>query len=110
LILPRTSEGLYLLQRLRDEAHRFAITFHRSRRSAVMLESLLDAIPHLGQVRKAGLLHRFGSVAGIRRATLQEIAEVPGIGITIAQVILHNLQKERGPAFDANTGEILEGP
>ena len=110
LILPRTSEGLYLLQRLRDEAHRFAITFHRSRRSAVMLESLLDSIPHLGQVRKAALLRRFGSVAGIRRATLEEISEVPGIGTTIAQVIFNSLQKDRTPAFDMNTGEILEGP
>lgn len=109
LILPRTSEGLYLLQRVRDEAHRFAITFHRSRRSGVMLESLLDEIPHLGQVRKAALLKRFGSVAAIRRATLKEIAEVPGIGAMIAEVIVSNLEKERTHAFDANTGEILEG-
>lgn len=108
LILPRTSEGLYLLQRVRDEAHRFAITFHRSRRSAVMLESLLDEIPHLGQVRRAALLKRFGSVAAIRRATSAEIAEVPGIGSTIAQVIVDSLDKERTPAFDAKTGEILE--
>jgi excinuclease ABC subunit C len=109
LILPRTSEGLYLLQRIRDEAHRFAITFHRSRRSAVMLESLLDEIPNLGQVRRAALLKRFGSVAAIRRATLKDIAEVPSIGMTIAQVVLTNLQKERRPSFDASTGEILEG-
>lgn len=109
LILPRSSEGLYLLQRVRDEAHRFAITFHRSRRSAVMLESLLDEIPHLGQVRKAALLKRFGSVSAIRRASMKEIAEVPGIGSTIAEVIISNLEKERTPAFDANTGEILEG-
>ncbi len=109
LILPRTSEGLYLLQRIRDEAHRFAITFHRSRRSAVMLESLLDEIPQLGQVRSAALLKRFGSVAAIRRATLTEIEEVPGIGARIAQVILTNLGKEHTPAFDATTGEILEG-
>ncbi len=92
LILPRTSEGLYLLQRVRDEAHRFAITFHRSRRSAVMLESLLDEIPQLGQVRRAALLKRFGSVAAIRRATIKEIAEVPGIGPRIAEVILSNLE------------------
>lgn len=109
LILPRTSEGLYLLQRVRDEAHRFAITFHRSRRSAVMLESLLDEIPHLGQVRRAALLKQFGSVSAIRRATVKEIAEVPGIGLRIAEVILSNLEKERSPAFDASTGEILEG-
>lgn len=109
LILPRTSEGLYLLQRVRDEAHRFAITFHRSRRSAVMLESLLDEIPHLGQVRKAALLKRFGSVSAIRRASMKEIAEVPGIGTTIAEIIVSNLEGARTPAFDANTGEILEG-
>lgn len=109
LILPRSSEGLYLLQRVRDEAHRFAITFHRSRRSAVMLESLLDEIPHLGQVRKAALLKRFGSVSAIRRASIKEIAEVPGIGTTIAEVIASNLEKDRTPAFDADTGEILEG-
>ena len=75
-----------------------------------MLESLLDSIPHLGQVRKAALLKHFGSVAGIRRATLEEISEVPGIGTTIAQVIFNSLQKDRTPAFDMNTGEILEGP
>jgi excinuclease ABC subunit C len=109
LILSRTSEGLYLLQRVRDEAHRFAITFHRSRRSAVMLESLLDEIPNLGQVRRAALLKRFGSVSAIRRATLKEIAEVPSIGVTIAQVVLTYLQKGRSPSFDASTGEILEG-
>lgn len=108
LILPRTSEGLYLLQRIRDEAHRFAITFHRSRRSAVMLESVLDEIPQLGQVRRAALLKRFGSVAAIRRATEKEIAEVPGIGSRIAQVILSNLETERTLAFDAKTGEIVE--
>lgn len=109
LILPRTSEGLYLLQRVRDEAHRFAITFHRSRRSAVMLESLLDEIPHLGQVRRAALLKRFGSVSAIRRATMKEISEVPGIGSTIAEVIVSSLEKDRAPAFDAETGEIVDG-
>ena len=107
LILPRTSEGLYLLQRVRDEAHRFAITFHRSRRSGVMLESLLDEIPHLGQVRRAALLKRFGSVAALRRASAAEIAEIPGIGGTIAEIIISSLQKERSPSFDAQTGEIL---
>lgn len=110
LILPRTSEGLYLLQRIRDEAHRFAITFHRSRRSALMLESLLDEIPNLGQVRRAALLKVFGSVAAIRRATLVEIAQVPGIGQTTAEVIKNHLKRENEPVFDAQTGEILEGP
>jgi excinuclease ABC subunit C len=109
LILPRTSEGLYLLQRVRDEAHRFAITFHRSRRSAVMLESVLDEIPNLGEVRRAALLKNFGSVAAIRRASLEEIAQVPGIGPTIAHIIYTHLQNGVKPSFDAQTGEILEG-
>ena len=109
VILPRTSEGLYLLQRVRDEAHRFAITFHRSRRSAVMLESLLDEIPNLGQVRRGALLRNFGSVAAIRRASVQELSRVPGIGPVTAQVIFTQLKKEMDPSFDAQTGEILEG-
>ena len=109
LILPRTSEGLYLLQRVRDEAHRFAITFHRSRRSAVMLESLLDEIPTLGEVRRAALLKNFGSVAAIRRASVEEIGQVPGIGLTIAHLIFTHLRKGVSSGFDAQTGEILEG-
>jgi excinuclease ABC subunit C len=109
LILPRSSEGLYLLQRIRDEAHRFAITFHRSRRSQAMLESLLDEIMQLGEVRRKALLKRFGSVAAIRRATREEIAQVPGIGSKIAELIVSSLQKEREPIIDAQTGEILEG-
>lgn len=109
LILPRTSEGLYLLQRMRDEAHRFAITFHRSRRSRAMLESLLDEIPQLGEVRRRALLARFGSVAAIRRAGPEEIADVPGIGKKIAEVIVDALAAERNLVFDAQSGEILEG-
>lgn len=110
LILPRASEGLYLLQRVRDEAHRFAITFHRSRRSALMLESLLDEIPNLGQIRRAALQKNFGSVAAIRKASALEIAQVPGIGPRIAYIIHAHLQKGIDPSFDAQTGEILEGP
>lgn len=109
MILPRTSEGLYLLQRVRDEAHRFAIAFHRSRRSAVMLESLLDEIPNLGQVRRGALLKKFGSVAAIRKASMVEIAQIPGIGPTIAHIIYTHLKKEVEPSFDAQTGEILAG-
>lgn len=109
MILPRASEGLYLLQRVRDEAHRFAITFHRSRRSAVMLESVLDEIPNLGEVRRAALLKNFGSIAAIRRASMEEIAQVPGIGSTTAQIIYTHLHNGVEPSFDAQTGEILEG-
>ena len=78
VILPRSSEGLYLLQRIRDEAHRFAITHHRSRRSKTMVESLLDDVPGLGEVRRKTLIKHFGSLKKLRAATIDEIAEVPG--------------------------------
>jgi len=107
IIFPRHSEGLYLLQRIRDEAHRFAITFHRSKRSKVMLESLLDEIPHLGEVRRAALLEKFGSVASIKKSTRAEIALIPGIGEKIATLIFEHLQ-ESEPVVDISTGEILE--
>ena len=88
VILPRHSEALYLVQRIRDEAHRFAITFHRSKRSRLMLESLLDEIPHLGEVRRQALLDHFGSVAALKKATNDEIAAVPGIGPKTAESIV----------------------
>jgi len=108
IILARHSEGLYLLQRVRDEAHRFAINFHRSKRSAVMLESLLDEIPLLGEVRRKALLDRFGSVSAIKKATLDEIAAIPGIGEKIAQIIENSLRSEPGaqPSIDLGSGEI----
>ena len=87
VILPRTSEGLYLLQRLRDEAHRFAITHHRSRRSKSMVESLLDDVPGLGEVRRKTLLTHFGSLKKLRAATVEEIAAVPGFGPVLAAAI-----------------------
>jgi excinuclease ABC subunit C len=112
LILPRTSEGMYLLQRIRDEAHRFAITFHRSRRSKVMLESVLDEIEQLGHIRRAALLDRFGSVSAIRKASLVEIAATPGIGEKIASIIWNHLSHMgESPVIsgvDMQTGEILE--
>ncbi|MBU6254706.1 MAG: excinuclease ABC subunit UvrC [Actinomycetales bacterium] len=108
LILPRSSEGLYLLQRIRDEAHRFAITFHRSRRSKVMLESILDDIPQLGAARRASLLERFGSVAAIRRASVEEIAATPGIGSKIASIIESRLSSISTQAIDTATGEIMD--
>ena len=108
LILPRTSEGMYLLQRVRDEAHRFAITFHRSKRSKVMLESLLDEIPQLGESRRKALLERFGSVTAIRKASLAELETTPGIGSTIAGVIYSHLEKLSTSSIDMATGEILD--
>ena len=108
LILPRTSEGMYLLQRIRDEAHRFAITFHRSKRSKVMLESLLDEIPQLGETRRRALLERFGSVSAIRKASLAELETTPGIGSRIAAVIHSHLEQLTVPSVDMATGEILD--
>ena len=112
LILPRTSEGMYLLQRIRDEAHRFAITFHRSRRSKVMLESVLDEIEQLGHIRRAALLDRFGSVSAIRKASIAEIAATPGIGEKLASIIWNHLSHMGESAVsggvDMQTGEILE--
>jgi excinuclease ABC subunit C len=108
LILPRNSEGLYLLQRIRDEAHRFAITFHRSRRSKIMLESILDEIPQLGSARRASLLERFGSVAAIRKASVEEIAATPGIGGKIASVIESYLEGISSQKVNTETGEISD--
>ncbi len=106
IIMPRSSEGLYLLQRIRDEAHRFAITFHRSRRSKIMLESILDEIPQLGQVRRTALLERFGSVAAIRKANRNDIAATPGIGQKIADVICAHLELIGSEKVNTQTGEI----
>jgi excinuclease ABC subunit C len=91
VILPRSSEALFLLQRLRDEAHRFAVTFHRQRRSRSMIESELDGIPGLGEVRTKLLLRHFGSAKRLRSASLEEIASLPGIGRTLAAVVVGHL-------------------
>ncbi len=93
VILPRTSEGLYLLQRVRDEAHRFAITYHRAKRAAALTVSELDDVPGLGPARRATLLRHFGSVRRLRGASAEEIAEVPGIGPRIAEAIAAALQQ-----------------
>jgi excinuclease ABC subunit C len=111
VILPRTSEGLYLLQRVRDEAHRFAITHHRSRRSKSMVESILDDVPGLGEVRRKALLRRFGSLRKLRAATVEEIAEVPGIGGKTAEAIVAALathQARTTVSINTATGEIEE--
>ncbi|MFY1577647.1 excinuclease ABC subunit UvrC [Verrucosispora sp. WMMD703] len=92
VILPRASEGLYLLQRVRDEAHRFAITFHRQRRSKRMTTSALDNVPGLGEVRRKALLRHFGSLKRLSAATVEEITEVPGVGRRTAEAILTALR------------------
>jgi len=108
-ILPRTSEGLYLLQRVRDEAHRFAITYHREKRSRAMTTSVLDNIPGLGQTRRKALLRHFGSVKRLRAATVDELTEVPGIGRHTAESIAAALaQNTQPPAVNVTTGEILD--
>ncbi|WP_446222926.1 excinuclease ABC subunit UvrC [Nocardia sp. IBHARD005] len=88
VIMPRNSEALFLLQRVRDEAHRFAITFHRSKRSRRMTASALDAVPGLGETRRTALVTHFGSVARIKDATVEEITSVPGIGVATAKAVL----------------------
>ncbi len=111
LILPRTSEGLYLLQRVRDEAHRFAITFHRQRRSKAMTTSDLDGIPGLGEVRRMALLRVFGSVKRLRAASVEEIAAVQGIGPVLADTIATRLARDSSaavPAVNVTTGEVLD--
>jgi excinuclease ABC subunit C len=110
VILPRSSEGLYLLQRVRDEAHRFAITFHRQRRSKAMTTSALDDIPGLGAVRRKALLARFGSVKRLREASAEQIREVPGIGAALAATIhvaLHHPANQTEPVVNVTTGEVL---
>ncbi|MDN5724738.1 MAG: excinuclease ABC subunit UvrC, partial [Propionibacteriales bacterium] len=108
VILPRQSEGLYLLQRIRDEAHRFAINHHRGRRSKSMVESVLDDVPGLGEVRRKALIKHFGSLRALRRATLDDIAAVPGFGRQTAIAVLAALaQQPGGPAVNAATGEVV---
>ena len=106
IILPRNSEGLYLLQRIRDEAHRFAINFHRSKRSKVMLESLLDEIPQLGEVRRLALLERFGSVSALKKVDQSELAKVPGLGEKLAALIVSHLSTTESMNIDTESGEI----
>ena len=91
VILPRTSPALYLLQHLRDESHRFAITHHRKKRSAGMTRSVLDGVPGLGPARQAALLREFGSVKRIRQADVDDITRVKGIGPALADSILARL-------------------
>ncbi|MGO4601267.1 excinuclease ABC subunit UvrC [Terrabacter sp. 2YAF2] len=110
VILPRTSEGLYLLQRLRDEAHRFAITFHRQRRSKAMTTSQLDGIPGLGASRQKALLRQFGSVKRLRAADIADIMAVPGFGRSLASAVVSHLAEgaPQEPAVNLTTGEVLE--
>jgi excinuclease ABC subunit C len=109
VIMPRTSEGLYLLQRVRDEAHRFAITYHRKKRSAALTSSELDAVPGLGPARKATLLRHFGSVRRIAAASVTEIAGLPGFGPRIAETVAAALRPGGGAGSDRGAGAGAPG-
>ncbi|MFI8892947.1 excinuclease ABC subunit UvrC [Streptomyces paradoxus] len=110
VVLPRTSEGLYLLQRVRDEAHRFAISYQRTKRSKRFRSSPLDDVPGLGDTRKQALLKHFGSLKKLRSATIEQICEVPGIGRKTAETIVVALARSApaAPAVNTATGEIME--
>ena len=113
VVLSRTSEGLYLLQRVRDEAHRFAIAFHRTRRSKSMTASALDGVPGLGETRRKALLRHFGSLRRLRAASIEEVMAVPGVGRRTAESVVAALAPAGAdapvdnPAVDPSTGEIL---
>ncbi|MFF4257986.1 excinuclease ABC subunit UvrC [Streptomyces sp. NPDC001663] len=110
VVLPRTSEGLYLLQRVRDEAHRFAITYQRTKRAKRFRASPLDDVPGLGDTRRQALLKHFGSLKKLRSATIDQICEVPGIGRKTAETIAVALAQAApaAPAVNTATGEIME--
>ncbi|MFI9824726.1 excinuclease ABC subunit UvrC [Streptomyces sp. NPDC052013] len=110
VVLPRTSEGLYLLQRVRDEAHRFAITYQRTKRAKRFRSSPLDDVPGLGDTRKQALIKHFGSVKRLRSATIDQICEVPGIGRKTAETIVATLARAApaAPAVNTATGEIMD--
>ncbi len=109
VILSRRSQGLYLLQRIRDEAHRFAITYHRQKRSRRLSTSVVEDIPGVGPARRKALMRAFGSLTRLRKATPEELAAVPGITEELAGVIRAHLAAETVvPAVNVTTGEVIE--
>jgi len=121
VIFPRTSEALYLLQRLRDEAHRFAITYHRAKRSKSMTQSALDGVTGLGQARRTALVKHFGSLTALRSADVDQIAGVSGIGRMTALSVYSALHRNgtvpvvqgppaAGPVGEATESESAVGP
>jgi excinuclease ABC subunit C len=91
IVLDRTSQALYLVQRIRDEAHRFAITYHRDVRKKSGLRSALDDVPGVGPKRKKALLRKFGSLKAVKEASVEEIAATPGFTKTVAEKVLEAL-------------------
>jgi excinuclease ABC subunit C len=108
VIMPRNSEGLYLLQRIRDEAHRFAIAYHRSKRSKRMTASALDAVRGLGETRRKALVAHFGSVARLKHASIEEITAVPGIGLATARAVLEALGVADSAGTNADGAEMSD--
>ncbi|MFG3488086.1 excinuclease ABC subunit UvrC [Streptomyces sp. NPDC047972] len=110
VVLPRSSEGLYLLQRVRDTAHDFAIRYQRSKRAKRIRTSPLDAVPGLGDTRKQALIKHFGSVKRLRQATIEQICEIPGMGRKTAEAVVVALAQTTpaGPAVNTATGEIMD--
>ncbi|GAA2783138.1 excinuclease ABC subunit UvrC [Kitasatospora sp. CM 4170] len=110
VVLPRSSEGLYLLQRVRDEAHRFAITYQRNKRSKRLTAGELDSVPGLGETRRQALLKHFGSLKKLRAATVDELCAVPGIGRRTAETVAAALSSRTpaAPAVNTATGEIID--
>ncbi|WP_405837430.1 excinuclease ABC subunit UvrC [Streptomyces platensis] len=110
VVLPRSSEGLYLLQRVRDEAHRFALAYQRSKRTKRLKSSPLDTVAGLGDTRRQALLKHFGSLKKLRAATIDEICEVPGVGRKTAETVAAALAgaAPSAPAVNTATGEIIE--
>ncbi|MEU8511300.1 excinuclease ABC subunit UvrC [Kitasatospora sp. NPDC048722] len=110
VVLPRSSEGLYLLQRVRDEAHRFAIGYQRTKRSKRLTAGELDSVPGLGETRRQALLKHFGSLKRLRAATVDELCAVPGIGRRTAETVAAALSSRTpaAPAVNTATGEIIE--
>jgi len=92
ILLPRKSQGLFLVQRVRDEAHRFAITSHRKRRTKTGLASRLDTVPGIGPARRKALLNQFGSIKNIQEASLEELTSLPGITDQIAHALIEQLE------------------
>ena len=109
VILPRNSDGLYMLQRVRDEAHRFAISYHRSKRSKRMTASALDSVRGLGEHRRKALVTHFGSLARLKQASVEEITSVPGIGAATARAVLEALGAAP-PTESAAEGSVAATP
>lgn len=116
VILPRSSQGLYMLQRIRDEAHRFAISFHRQKRGKAMTVSVLDGVPGLGDSKRKALLAHFGSAKKIKAASIDELTAAKGIGPSLAAAIVTHFSSNGAgsesadamPAINMTTGEVLE--